>query len=89
MHTIQIQEIWQTLTTYYVQVADGKLFRVPTVNFSRYDPDHGKVVASRAQIPLKLAYAVTCHRSQGLTLPACVVDCNDMHGPGMKNKRLL
>ena len=62
---------------------NGKLLRIPNVMFSRYDPNQGKVVASRLQIPLKLAYAVTCHRSQGLTLSACVVDCNDMHRPGI------
>ena len=65
-----------------LQVGDSTLVKVPLVTFSRLNPNSGKRVASRTQIPLKLAYAVTCHRAQGLTLPACIVDCKEMHQAG-------
>lgn len=35
------------------------------------------------QFPLVLAYAVTCHKSQGLTLPAAVVHCSNEFVPGL------
>lgn len=36
----------------------------------------GNVVGSRTQFPVILMYAITCHKSQGLTLPASIVHCS-------------
>lgn len=36
----------------------------------------GKVVGSRRQFPVALMFAITCHKSQGLTIPAAVLHCS-------------
>lgn len=36
----------------------------------------GEVVISREQYPLRLAYGITIHKSQGMTLDKLIVDCN-------------
>ena len=43
----------------------------------------GNIVGSVYQFPLVLSYAVTCHKSQGLTLPAAVVHCSNEFVPGL------
>ena len=41
-----------------------------------------KVVASRLQFPVLLAYALTVHRAQGMTFQSVLVDCAHMIRPG-------
>lgn len=36
--------------------------------------EHGKVKASISQVPLRLAYAMTVHKSQGMSMDAAVID---------------
>lgn len=43
----------------------------------------GNVIGSIRQFPIVLAYAVTCHKSQGLTLSAAVVHCSSEFVPGL------
>ena len=50
--------------------------------FSIYCSINNKVIASRHQIPVVLAYGVTIHKSQGLTLERVIVDCSNIFKPG-------
>jgi ATP-dependent exoDNAse (exonuclease V) alpha subunit len=45
--------------------------------------DGDKKVASITQIPLRLAWAITVHKSQGMTLDGAHVDLSDAFVPGM------
>ncbi|KAK3085252.1 hypothetical protein FSP39_000710 [Pinctada imbricata] len=60
----------------------GKLFTMTRVNFEFFDPKKSKVIASRSQYPVKLAYAMTIHRSQGMTINALEIDCHSIFQPG-------
>lgn len=42
----------------------------------------GNVVAAYSQIPLKPAYAITIHKSQGMTLDYCDIDFSRFFAPG-------
>ena len=56
---------------------------VNKVAWSVYDNrDCSSVIGTRTQIPLKLAWALTIHKSQGQTLPAVEVHCNRLFSPG-------
>jgi ATP-dependent DNA helicase PIF1 len=44
--------------------------------------ENGRVKAEITQIPLRLAWAITVHKSQGMTLDSAVMDLADAFVPG-------
>ena len=51
-------------------------------NFFQHEPRTHVHVFVLKQIPLLLAYALTIHKSQGMTLPDVMVDCEGAFDPG-------
>ena len=64
-----------------VKTHDGKII-IANAESWKYQ-DNGYVRASLTQVPLRLAWAITIHKSQGMTLDAAEVDLGDAFEPGM------
>lgn len=55
---------------------------VSEYTFTKFDPVTNKCLAKHHQFPLKLAYLMTIHKSQGMGLPAVDIDCKNATNPG-------
>lgn len=65
-----------------VLTSDGAEIAVQQHTWRQFN-DHGHEVASVTQYPLRLAWAVTVHKSQGLSLDAALIDLSQAFTPGM------
>lgn len=65
-------------------IVDGKemVVAVKRVNFTKFDPVTNACLAKRLQFPIKLAYSLTIHKSQGMSIPYLEIDCRNAHYPG-------
>ncbi len=64
-----------------VETRDGRLIDVEPDTWEMRDGD--KKIASITQLPLRLAWAITIHKSQGMTLDAAHIDLSTAFVPGM------
>ena len=56
-----------------VRTSEGKKIKLDLEDWS-LENDSGKVTATVSQVPLRLAWAITIHKSQGMTLTAAEID---------------
>jgi ATP-dependent exoDNAse (exonuclease V) alpha subunit len=64
-----------------IRTASGKIIRLERASW-KIEED-GKVKAEILQYPLRLAWAITVHKSQGMSLDAVEVDLSKSFAPGM------
>lgn len=62
---------------------DGEEIVVEEHTWYTYNDSGNHIVAEVSQYPLRLAWAVTVHKSQGLSLDAAIVDLSRAFTPGM------
>jgi hypothetical protein len=67
--TVFFNDVQQTLT-------------VKKEKFTRFNPLLGKDSATREQLPLRLSFAITIHKAQGMTLDHVEVVCSGVFAPG-------
>ena len=65
-----------------VRISDGQEIVASPESWS-IDDEEGKALAMVAQVPLKLAWAITIHKSQGMTLDAVEMDLGKCFAYGM------
>lgn len=64
-----------------VELANGRFVKVEPHSWSL--TEDGKVRAEVSQLPLRLAWAITIHKSQGMSLDAAEIDLSRAFTPGM------
>lgn len=65
-----------------VKITSGELINVEPETWN-LENDSGKAIASFKQLPLRLAWAITIHKSQGMTLDEAKMNLSRTFEPGM------
>jgi ATP-dependent DNA helicase PIF1 len=65
-----------------VRFDNGIVEKIAKAEAIRYNPDGGAGCLVRKQVPLRLAWAVTVHKSQGSTLTRAILDISATFEPG-------
>ena len=76
-----VKELNDKYITVYVDKIN-ETHQIEKYNFTVYDSLHKNTIAQRVQFPLQLAYGLTIHKSQGMTLDSVVVHCDGIFLPG-------
>ena len=81
------QGVVEAMTEHSVSVritSNDKVVEVPIAEWELAEGygKHKNVIATIMQIPLKLAWAITIHKSQGMTLDSAVMDVSRAFAPG-------
>ena len=63
-----------------VKFDNGEIAKITKHDFEFYNNE--KLIALRRQFPLRLAYGITIHKSQGMSLDKLVVDCSRIFEKG-------
>jgi ATP-dependent DNA helicase PIF1 len=71
----------ETPHSFTVELTDGRVVEVEQYTWKTEDMN-GKTIASMTQFPIKLAWAMTIHKSQGMTLDYAHVDIEDCFASG-------
>jgi len=64
-----------------VELSNGEVVTIEPEIWKSTDAD-GQTLAQITQVPLRLAWAITIHKSQGMTLDAAIVDLSKAFEPG-------
>ncbi|WAR29155.1 PIF1-like protein [Mya arenaria] len=73
------------LTEDHVKVHFEMVDQIVTIErklFVKFDPVSRRALAKRVQFPLILAFGLTIHKSQGMSLKSVIIDCEDAKIPG-------
>lgn len=66
----------------YQTIIEPKLWEVQNIYYDDKNEKHKEIICQYHQLPLRLAYAITTHKSQGLTLQELEIDCKKFFSPG-------
>lgn len=75
--TLGIVEDFDSFTNHpIIKTKSGKTIKIEPMDWSV--EENGKIKAKITQIPLRLAWAITVHKSQGMSMDAAVMDLSDV-----------
>ncbi|WAQ93628.1 PIF1-like protein [Mya arenaria] len=77
----KVTNIPNDIITVYFQTLDQSI-ELKRHKFTKTDPVTRKTLCKRYQFPLILAFGLTMHKAQGMTLDSVVVDCKDVKVAG-------